>query len=197
MELLYKVGLGKIYTEQEIELQKKSLSFASEYDLSFESGIDALFNAQDLEAVFLDRYDSSEEACTIPSMTRWYGIDCGYSTSAFGICIIQWRTLLVIDTANTLISPNTYGFLPLTDQQSGIYLGLPSIALFFAFRRKTQLVASLLIAGGILLAVSKIVEPVMGSNLYLAIALPYLYISLITIGFILTGLGILKVVKRY
>jgi hypothetical protein len=111
-------------------------------------------------------------------------------------------TLLVIDTANTLISPNTYGFLPLTDQQSGIYLGLPSIALFFtsfgfAFRRKTQLVASLLIAGGILLAVSKIVEPVMGSNLYLAIALPYLYISLITIGFILTGLGILKAVKRY
>jgi hypothetical protein len=111
-------------------------------------------------------------------------------------------TLLVIDTANTLISPNTNGFLPLTDQQSGIYLGLPSIALFFAsfgfaFRRKTQLVASLLIAGGILLAVSKIVEPVMGSNLYLAMALPYLYISLITIGFILTGLGILKVVKRY
>jgi hypothetical protein len=111
-------------------------------------------------------------------------------------------TLLVLDTANTLISPNTYGFLPLTDQQSGIYLGLPSIALFFAsfgiaFRQRTQLVASLLIAGGILLAVSKLVEPVMGSNLYLAMALPYLYISLITIGFILTGLGILKVVKRY
>lgn len=111
-------------------------------------------------------------------------------------------TLLVIDTANTLISSNTYGFLPLTDQQSGIYLGLPSIALFFAsfgfaFRQKTQVVASLLITGGVLLAVSKIVEPIMGSNLYLAMALPYLYISLITIGFILIGLGILKVVKRY
>jgi hypothetical protein len=68
------------------------------------------------------------------------------------ILAIAAITLLVIDTANTLISPNTYGFLPLTDQQSGIYLGLPSIGLFFAsfgfaFRQKTQLVASLLIAG--------------------------------------------------
>jgi hypothetical protein len=118
------------------------------------------------------------------------------------IIAIAAITLLVIDTANTLISSNTYGFLPLTDQQSGIYLGLPSIALFFAsfgfaFRQRTQLVASLLITGGVLLAVSKIIEPVMGSNLYLATALPYLYISLITIGFILMGLGILKVVKKY
>jgi hypothetical protein len=118
------------------------------------------------------------------------------------IIAIAALTLLIIDTVNTLISTNIYGFLPLTDQQSGIYLGLPSIALFFAsfgiaFRQKTQLVASLLIAGGILLAVSKMVEPLMGSNLYLAIALPYLYISLITVGFILTGLGILKMVKRF
>jgi hypothetical protein len=118
------------------------------------------------------------------------------------ILAIAAITLLVIEAANTLISPNTYGFLPLTDQQSGIYLGLPSIGLFFAsfgfaFRQKTQLVASLLIAGGVLLAVSKLVEPVMGSNLYLAMVLPYLYISLITIGFILIGLGILIVIKRY
>jgi hypothetical protein len=118
------------------------------------------------------------------------------------ILAIAAITLLVIDTANTLISSNTNGFLPLTDQQSGIYLGLPSIVLFFAsfgfaYRLKSQLVASLLTTGGIVLAVSKIIEPVMGSNLYLAMALPYLYISLITIGFILTGLGILKLIKRY
>jgi hypothetical protein len=118
------------------------------------------------------------------------------------ILAIAAITLLAIDTANTLISSGIYGFLPLTDQQSGIYLGLPSIALFFAsfgfgFRQKTQLTTSLLIAGGALLAFSKIVEPTIGSNLYLAIALPYLYISLIIIGFILIGLGVLRMVKRY
>jgi hypothetical protein len=45
-------------------------------------------------------------------------------------------------------------------------------------------------AGGTLLAVTKIVEPTFGLNLYLAIALPYLYISLIAIGFVLFGLGL-------
>ena len=118
------------------------------------------------------------------------------------ILAIAAITLLAIDTANTLISSGIYGFLPLTDQQSGIYLGLPSIALFFAsfgfgFRQKTQLTTSLLIAGGALLTLSKIVEPTIGSNLYLAIALPYLYISLIIIGFILIGLGVLRMVKRH
>jgi hypothetical protein len=91
MELSYKVGLGKIYTEQEIELQKKSLSFAREYNLSFESGIDALFNVQDLEAVFSDKYDTSEKACTIPSITRWLGVDFGAASSATGLCILQFR----------------------------------------------------------------------------------------------------------
>ena len=56
MELSYKVGLGKIYTEQEIQQQKKSLSFAREYDLSFEAGIDGL-NANDIDACIADKYD--------------------------------------------------------------------------------------------------------------------------------------------
>ena len=91
MYLSYKVGLNRIYTPQEIAIQKKSLSFEKEYNLSFELGIDALFNAQDLEIVFSDKYDTSDEACTLPSMSRWCGVDCGYATSAFGIVIIQWR----------------------------------------------------------------------------------------------------------
>jgi hypothetical protein len=37
---------------------------------------------------------------------------------------------------------------------------------------------------------TKIIEPTFGLNLYLAIALPYVYISLIAIGFILSGLGL-------
>jgi hypothetical protein len=104
-------------------------------------------------------------------------------------------TLLTIDTVNTFTSQGGNGFLYLTDRQSGIYLGLPSILLFFisfgfGFRQKTRITTSLLITGGALLAISKIIEPTFGLNLYLAIALPYVYISLIAIGFILLGLGL-------
>jgi hypothetical protein len=106
-------------------------------------------------------------------------------------------TLLIIDTVNTLTSQGGNGFLYLTDRQSGIYLGLPSVILFFVsfglgFRQKTRITTSLLIAGGALLAVSKIIEPTFSLNLYLAIALPYVYISLIANGFILLGLGLYR-----
>ena len=91
--------------------------------------------------------------------------------------------------------------MPLTDQQSGIYLGLPSVILFLlsfgiAFRIKARLTTALLIAGGTLLAVSKIVEPILGSNLYLFLALPYLYYTLIVIGFVILGLGILRTIRK-
>jgi len=117
------------------------------------------------------------------------------------ILAIVALTLLTIDTTNTLISSGTYGFLPLTDQQSGIYLGLPSVIIFFlsfgfAFKIKTRLTTALLIVGGTLLAVSKIVEPIHGSNLYLFLALPYLYYSLIVIGFVILGLGIFRVIRK-
>jgi hypothetical protein len=104
-------------------------------------------------------------------------------------------TLLTIDTINTFTSQDGIGFLYLTDRQSGIYLGLPSVFLFFVsfglgFRQRTKITTSLLIAGGALLAVTKIIEPTFGLNLYLAIALPYVYMSLIAIGFTLFGLGL-------
>jgi hypothetical protein len=109
--------------------------------------------------------------------------------------------LLVIDTAGTFLAQGGVRFLPLTDQQSGILLGISSIILFFlsfgiGFRQKTRITTVLLIAGGLILAVSKLIEPTMGLNLFLAIALPYLYVSLIVIGFILTGLGLLRFVRR-
>ncbi|MDQ4013408.1 MAG: hypothetical protein M3114_07200 [Thermoproteota archaeon] len=109
--------------------------------------------------------------------------------------------LLVIDTAGTFLAQGGERFLPLTDQQSGILLGISSIILFFlsfgiGYRQKARITTVLLIAGGLLLAVSKLVEPTMGLNLFLAVALPYLYVSLIAIGFILTGLGLLRVVRR-
>ncbi|HEY1247512.1 MAG TPA: hypothetical protein VGE97_00860 [Nitrososphaera sp.] len=109
--------------------------------------------------------------------------------------------LLSIDTVETFVAQGGARFLPLTDQQSGILLGVSSIILFFfsfavVFRQKARITTALLIAGGAILAVSKLLEPRMGLNLYLAVALPFLYISLIAIGFILIGLGLLRAVKR-
>ena len=109
--------------------------------------------------------------------------------------------LLSIDTAETFIAQGGARTLPLTDQQSGILLGISSIILFFlsfgfGFRQKARITTILLIAGGAMLAVSKLLEPTMGLNLFLAIALPYLYISLIAIGFILIGLGLLRAIRR-
>jgi len=103
--------------------------------------------------------------------------------------------LLTLDTINIFTLQGGYGFLHLTDRQSGIYLGLPSVFLFFisfgfGFRQKTRITTSLLIAGGALLAVTKIIEPTFGLNLYLALAVTQVYISLIVIGFILLGLGL-------
>ena len=108
--------------------------------------------------------------------------------------------LLSIDTVETFVAQGGDRFLPLTDQQSGILLGLSSLILFFlsfgfGFRQKARITTVLLIAGGAILAVSKLLEPTMGLNLFLAVALPYLYLSLIAIGFILIGLGLLRAVR--
>jgi hypothetical protein len=115
--------------------------------------------------------------------------------SASEVLAVAAIILLTVDTINTFTSRGGYGFLGLTDRQSGIYLGLSSIFLFFAsfgfgFRQKTRITTSFLIAGGALLAITKIIEPTLGLNLYLAIALPYVYVLLIVIGFILMGLGL-------
>jgi hypothetical protein len=104
-------------------------------------------------------------------------------------------SLLTIDTVNTFTSQDGIGLLYLTDRQSGIYLGLPSIFLFFVsfgfgIGQRTRITTSILISGGALLTVTKIIEPTFSLNLYLAIALPYLYMSLIAIGFVLFGLGL-------
>jgi hypothetical protein len=110
--------------------------------------------------------------------------------------------LLSIDTTNTFIGQGTYGFSsPLKDQQSGILLGIPSIILFFlsfavGFRQRSRLTTLLLISGGALLAISKIVEPTLGLNLFLVIVLRPLYIGLILMGFTIMGLGAARIFQE-
>ena len=109
--------------------------------------------------------------------------------------------LLTTDTINTFTSQEGLGFLNLTDRQSGISLGIPSIIFLvtsfgIGYRSKTKLVTLSLIYGGILLAISKIIEPSFGLNLFLALALPYVYTLLIILGFVIFGLGLWRIFKK-
>lgn len=110
--------------------------------------------------------------------------------------------LLSIDTTNTFIGQGTYGFSsPLNDQQSGLLFGIPSVILFFlafavGFRQRSRLTTLLLISGGALLATSKLVEPTLGLNLFLAIVLRPLYLGLILMGFVILGLGVSRILQR-
>jgi len=70
------------------------------------------------------------------------------------------------------------------------------ISFAFGLKEKTRVTTSLLITGGALLAVFKLVAPTMGLDLYLAIILRNLYIALIAMGFILMGLGLLRVIRK-
>lgn len=47
------------------------------------------------------------------------------------------------------------------------------------------------------MVISKIIEPIFGLNLYLAIDLPYAYTSLITMGFEIMGPGLWRLFKNY
>jgi len=110
--------------------------------------------------------------------------------------------LLSIDTTNSFIGQGTYGFSsPLNDQQSGVLIGIPSVILFFlsfavGFRQRSRLTTLLLISGGALLAISKLVEPTLGLNLFLAMVLRPLYIGLILMGFTIMGLGATRIFQE-
>lgn len=70
------------------------------------------------------------------------------------------------------------------------------ISFAFGLKEKTRVTTSLLITGGALLAVFKLVAPTLGLDLYLDIILRNLYIALIAMGFILMGLGLLRVIRK-
>ena len=64
------------------------------------------------------------------------------------------------------------------------------------FRETSKVTTVLSLAGGAMLAVSKLIEPMIGLNLFLAVALLYLYISLMAIGITFIGLGLLRALRR-
>ena len=83
----YTYGLDRIYSRQEIENAKKSPSFGREYDLQYLGLIGNTFHTQDIDrAIALGKKYRTPNKYAQQSM----GIDPGFGSSPFGICIIQF-----------------------------------------------------------------------------------------------------------
>jgi hypothetical protein len=90
--LPYTVALGTVFSKKQKrssqEQKRSSLSFEREYNLKYLGGIGNLIPIQDIESA-IEEYDLGDEVTTSPYFTRWCGIDPGYSSSLFGIVVMQ------------------------------------------------------------------------------------------------------------
>lgn len=91
LKLPYTVGLGTIYTEQEIELAKASPSFSREYDLHYGGQAGNLFHETDISAAIEKSanypYPTPDNVNT--NTNKVMGIDVAYGSSNFAIVILE------------------------------------------------------------------------------------------------------------
>jgi hypothetical protein len=89
----YTYGIGKIYTQEEIDKAKQSPSFDREYDLKYLGKIGNVFHTKDIEAAVQKgaMYDPEIVAANPFSegFGRAMGIDPAYGSSSFGIVVTQ------------------------------------------------------------------------------------------------------------
>lgn len=89
----YTYGLGKNYTKEEIAAARRSPSFEREYNLKYLGLIGNVFHTKDIEAAMeRGRQISSRVAKNDEYITytqKSVGIDPGYGSSAFGICVSE------------------------------------------------------------------------------------------------------------
>ena len=87
----YTYGIGKIYTQEEINKAKQSPAFEREYNLKYLGKIGNVFHTKDIEAAIekgrkYDPDDFNRFYLTSRSMC----IDPAWGSSAFGIVVTQW-----------------------------------------------------------------------------------------------------------
>ena len=86
--LNYKLGVGKIYDEQEIEAEKHKRYFPKEYDNKFAGAEGNLFNPEDVRACIDDTYDPD---VTFPETYKLLGVDQSGGVGISGIVIYELR----------------------------------------------------------------------------------------------------------
>jgi hypothetical protein len=89
----YTYGIGKIYTQEEIDKARQSPSFEREYNLKYLGKIGNVFHTKDIEAATEKSatYDPELIAANpfATNFGRAMGIDPAYGSSSFGIVITQ------------------------------------------------------------------------------------------------------------
>ena len=85
----YTYGIGKIYTQEEIEKAKQLPSFEREYNLKYLGKIGNVFHTKDIEAA-IEKGRKYNPDNIISFTSTSMGIDPGYGSSAFGIVVTQW-----------------------------------------------------------------------------------------------------------
>jgi hypothetical protein len=85
----YTYGLGKIYTQEEIDKAKASPSFEREYNLKYLGLIGNVFHTKDIEASIQKGAQYSPDHQINHFSQKSMGIDPAFGSSAFGIVITQ------------------------------------------------------------------------------------------------------------
>ena len=84
----YTYGLGKIYTQEEIDAAKQSPSFEREYNLKYLGLIGNVFHTKDIEAAI--EKGKQQQFSKLNSYTqKSIGLDPGFGSSNFGVCITE------------------------------------------------------------------------------------------------------------
>jgi hypothetical protein len=93
----YTYGIGKIYTQEEIEKAKASPSFEREYNLKYLGKIGNVFHTKDIEAAIEKgrKYNPDNFNPYYSFTSRSMGIDPAYGSSAFGIVVTQFEDGIV------------------------------------------------------------------------------------------------------
>jgi hypothetical protein len=93
----YTYGIGKIYTQEEIQKAKQSPSFEREYNLKYLGKIGNVFHTKDIEAAIEKgrKYNPDNFTPYYSSTSRSMGIDPAYGSSAFGIVVTEWADGIV------------------------------------------------------------------------------------------------------
>jgi hypothetical protein len=107
--------------------------------------------------------------------------------------------LLLVYISDAAVGQGKQGFLPLNAAQRGMLLGSSSIILFLlsfgiGITQRTKITTILLIAGGAIIATSVLAASAMAKGGLAAISNSFIIV--VILGFIIMGLGIVRVIQK-
>jgi len=115
------------------------------------------------------------------------------------ITAIAAMILLLVYLGDAAVGQGEIGFLPMSEKERGMIFGLSTIILFFVafgvgIREKSAINTILLMVGGMLIGTSVLIASLMAEGGLDSISSSFL--GVIIVGYIIMGLGILRVVKK-